>query len=76
MIILNQCGDSDGALSEADRLRTGLWSVLESGPSRIRVSASVGVAVAPPADITDLMSRADAALYEAKRSGKNLAVLA
>ncbi|CAN5683772.1 hypothetical protein BH11ACT6_BH11ACT6_29150 [soil metagenome] len=76
MIILSGCGNGDEALSAAQRLRTGLCEVLESNPLHNGVSASVGVAVAPPTTIPELMRLADRALYQAKAAGKNCAVLA
>jgi diguanylate cyclase (GGDEF)-like protein len=43
------------------------------GQPALRVTASVGAASMPvsAADARDLIAAADAALYEAKRSGKN-----
>ncbi len=76
MIILNGCGDSADALRAAQRLRKGLSAVLRSNPSYIGVSASIGVAVAPPTTINELMRLADAALYQAKAAGKDSVVLA
>ena len=76
MIILNGCEDSANALRAAQRLRKGLAAVLRSNPSYIGVSASIGVAVAPPATIHELMRLADAALYQAKAAGKDSVVLA
>ena len=44
----------------------------------LRVTASIGVAIYPTdgATSTDLIARADAALYFAKKSGKNLVAMA
>ena len=48
------------------------------GKGEIRVTASFGAATMPAAglNVTDLIAAADAALYEAKRAGKNRVVVA
>lgn len=76
MIVLSRCGNGNGALAVAERLRCGLGAVIESEPTHLPVSASIGVAIAPPATITELMQLADTALYEAKAAGKDAVVLA
>src|SRR4051795_1779442 len=66
--------DAAGGARVADRIRTALAGrvVLSSAGERIPVTASFGVATTPPAaNATELFSAADAALYEAKRLGKN-----
>jgi diguanylate cyclase (GGDEF)-like protein len=66
--------DSEGAALLAERLRREIENVAPSGEKGpFRVSASFGVAGVLPTDakLEDAMSRADAALYEAKRSGRN-----
>jgi diguanylate cyclase (GGDEF)-like protein len=59
----------------AERIRQS-YSVLKKGD--IQVSASIGIASYPDDAITkdDLIKKADEALYEAKRSGRNRVVLA
>ena len=76
MVVLSCCGDGADALTAAHRLRRGLCTALRAHPSLQGVSVSVGVAVAPPMSIPDLMGSADSALYRAKAAGKNTAVLA
>jgi diguanylate cyclase (GGDEF)-like protein len=53
------------AAAEISKCRSGSW--------RGRVTFSVGVAeLAPPPDASDnLIARADGAMYEAKRQGRN-----
>jgi diguanylate cyclase (GGDEF)-like protein/PAS domain S-box-containing protein len=68
----------EGALGLAERVR----KVLEDTPltyngAQIRATASIGVTIMTTRDITDhVLSRADHALYEAKRKGRNQVELA
>lgn len=73
--------DSEGASKLAERLRVALEAAVIPGPTGpIRVTASFGVSHASgPASAEsgdDLIARADSALYEAKRSGRNRVVIA
>jgi two-component system, cell cycle response regulator len=68
--------DGTGALGIAERIRVGVG--VGTAETRIAVTASLGVASFPdhaeaPAD---LIASADAALYEAKRNGRNRVALA
>jgi diguanylate cyclase (GGDEF)-like protein len=71
--------DLEGAYNLAERVRTGIEQlelpVLESNGT-MSVTASLGVASLPRSgsDPRELVAAADAALYEAKRSGKNVTV--
>jgi len=73
--------DLDGAYQLAERVRQGIAS-LDIAPSggrdRIAVTASFGVASLPTSaeEPGALLAAADAALYEAKRGGKNKTVRA
>jgi diguanylate cyclase (GGDEF)-like protein len=67
------------AADVADRLRKAVDSmVVETHSGELRVTVSLGVAVATPEvpDLATLINRADMALYEAKRSGRNRVVVA
>ena len=67
----------EGALATAKRLATLFkGQKFESGGKRLKLSVSIGVAVFPldAAHSSDLILRADEALYQAKRSGKGRAV--
>ncbi len=68
----------DGALRTADELRRAISSLaLQHEGTVIAVTLSAGVAVAPvPMSSTQLVARADEALYAAKRGGRNHVMLA
>jgi diguanylate cyclase (GGDEF)-like protein len=73
--------DLDGAYQLAERLRTGIAELaipLVAGGGEMRVTASLGVAALPEnaEDPDPLIAAADAALYAAKRTGKNKTVRA
>ena len=64
-----------GALPAADRFREQIMTVDTTRwlPVRRRITASIGVTVAQPGTCSssDMLMRADGALYAAKRSGRN-----
>jgi diguanylate cyclase (GGDEF)-like protein len=75
--------DLDGAYNFAERVRHAIESLelpLIDGDGTLRVTASFGAAAVEngngAADKDDLVAAADAALYRAKRSGKNRTVKA
>jgi diguanylate cyclase (GGDEF)-like protein len=74
--------DLEGAYNLAERVREGIEALGLEAPGRdgtvIRVTASLGVAAHPGSaeDSRGLVAAADAALYEAKRAGKNRTVRA
>jgi diguanylate cyclase (GGDEF)-like protein len=68
--------DAQGALEVAERIRTRIANEAVSrvdGDGEIRVTASLGTATMPAvgAEVSQLIAAADAALYLAKREGKN-----
>ncbi|HYB29261.1 MAG TPA: GGDEF domain-containing protein [Solirubrobacteraceae bacterium] len=71
--------DLEGAYAIADRIRTaveGLRVPRTDGAGVPRVTASVGVAASTAGHKDALIADADAALYDAKRRGKNCTVAA
>ena len=68
-----------GAFVSAERLRAAIAAMTERDglPAGLRITASIGLAaVGPGDDGTQLLSRADAALYQAKHGGRNRVVAA
>jgi len=73
--------DLEGTYNLAERVRTGIEELelpLLDGSGTMSVTASLGVAALPDSgsEPRELVAAADAALYEAKRSGKNRTVRA
>jgi diguanylate cyclase (GGDEF)-like protein len=68
----------DGALGVADKLREALRAPYPLEKAQATLSSSVGVSLFPEhgTDPETLQQRADAALYTAKREGKNRTVVA
>jgi len=70
-------GHTEGAAALAERLRATIaaagFPIAEGGP-RVRLTVSIGVAECPATaqEMDDLVACADAALYAAKRTGKDL----
>lgn len=62
-----------GAQQVAEGLRRAIARVQTSGNTPISITASVGVTTAMPGelDVNAVVARADAALYSAKRAGRN-----
>jgi diguanylate cyclase (GGDEF)-like protein len=64
--------ESASAIAERIRQRVESYQRTEQELAVLRVTASIGVAVSPPGlTARELIERADRALYQAKRSGKN-----
>jgi len=77
LIVLPGC-DEANAMSHAERLRHAVSQVAVGAKDAIRPTVSLGVAVTNPGtsrEPIDLLQAADDALYEAKRSGRDRAVL-
>jgi diguanylate cyclase (GGDEF)-like protein len=80
-VVLLINADLDSAAFVAERIRAGIAaSMIDVSPSvRVSITASIGVAcldrsdpsVAPETSANELIAQADAALYQAKDSGRN-----
>jgi diguanylate cyclase (GGDEF)-like protein len=71
--------DIEGAFTIAERVRTSVEALAVArldGEGLLQVTVSIGVAASATADKHELIAAADAALYTAKRSGKNRTVRA
>ncbi len=71
--------DLEGAYAIAERIRTSVESLRiprMDGQGMLNITASLGVAASNEGDKDGLIAQADAALYEAKRRGKNRTITA
>ncbi len=73
MVVINEVRDDGIAHSIAERVRTALHRPFHVADHELYVTASLGIALYPRdgADVSTLRRNADAAMYEAKRSGKD-----
>ncbi len=76
LIVLPGC-DKDQIKECAERIRSLIASFPVIHSSELSITVSIGAAVAAPGTATEIeiLAAADAALYEAKNSGRNRAVL-
>lgn len=65
--------DSDAVIQRAEQLRAAFQGSVEMGPCSMKVTCSIGIVLCPQDGrfFNELYRRADIALYEAKRRGKN-----
>jgi diguanylate cyclase (GGDEF)-like protein/PAS domain S-box-containing protein len=74
-VILCEGADEDAASAVANRCLASLSDPIVVDGRAIYVSASLGIAVSPPLDASDLLRFADAAMYDAKARGRSRAVV-
>jgi diguanylate cyclase (GGDEF)-like protein/PAS domain S-box-containing protein len=72
------CEDAgaDEALLVARRVLDAFGAPIPVGGEERRVALSIGIALAPPYDVDELVRRADEAMYRAKQSGGGRALVA
>jgi diguanylate cyclase (GGDEF)-like protein/PAS domain S-box-containing protein len=73
MLVVNQVPDDRIALRIAERLRAALRKSFQVAEHELYMTASLGIAMYPRdgSDVSTLRRNADAAMYEAKRGGKD-----
>jgi diguanylate cyclase (GGDEF)-like protein len=77
LVVCPTVGGPGEAMAVADRVRASITGVVRLGTTTIEVRVSVGVACAAAGTTADaVVARADAAMYEAKRSRAGIPVLA
>jgi diguanylate cyclase (GGDEF)-like protein len=77
VVVLPGMHSLDDALAVASKVATAVQRPLTLGDTTVHVQASVGVALSSDGDDpADVLSEADAAMYEAKRTGRNRIVSA
>jgi diguanylate cyclase (GGDEF)-like protein len=75
--LVSRSEDDDTAVATGDRLLAALRTPFQVFDNEIILSGSVGIALCPEhgTDLRALLGRADAAMYVAKRQGRNHAVV-
>jgi diguanylate cyclase (GGDEF)-like protein len=74
-VLLPELGGPLDAVMTAEKIRQAVEATRFGDVGRVTVSIGVSLATPEDADTRPLVDRADAALYEAKRSGRNAVVL-
>ena len=73
VVVMPNCGSQDDAMRAAGRLSGKLQSALQLAGKELSITASFGLCLSPEwgTDAATLLRNADAAMYAAKRSGRN-----
>ena len=74
-VLLPELAGPLDAVMAAEKIRTAVAAADFPGVGQVTVSIGVSLASPDDADVRPLVDRADAALYEAKRGGRNAVVL-
>jgi diguanylate cyclase (GGDEF)-like protein/PAS domain S-box-containing protein len=71
-LLLEDVADEEAPLRVADKIVEGMRSEFHIGSHVLRLGASIGVAILTPGmTVQALIAKADEAMYEAKRGGRN-----
>jgi len=71
VVLCENLVDSTEAMTLAERLLEALAAPFDIAGHQLFISASVGVATTPVTDVDAILRDADAAMYQAKKSGRN-----
>jgi len=73
VVLLDEIRTGEDAVEVAKRIHTSLDAPVEVRGERVQLHSSIGIALGgpPPLEADALVSRADTAMYRAKRRGKN-----
>ena len=75
VLVAHDVPDSESAIAVGEAVRSAIKHLAAEMFPASRLSASIGVALTPAISADDLLRRADAAMYRAKRAGGDQAVL-
>lgn len=74
VVVLPQIAHPDEAIAVAEKVIHALGEPMTVAGRRLDITASIGIALSPPGvkqDPVELLARADAAMYAAKKAGRN-----
>lgn len=74
VILISQIQNQENAKIISKKIISSLTETFEIGTNKISIGASIGISISNPQkndNIEDLLSRADNAMYEVKKTGKN-----
>ncbi|MFG6488170.1 diguanylate cyclase [Roseateles sp. BYS78W] len=74
-VLLPELAGPQEAVMAAEKIRTAVEAAVFPGVGKLTISVGVSLASPDDVDVRPLIDRADAALYEAKRGGRNAVVL-